>query len=112
MSLVEGVGELCIHICHDTSFFNDIIALNRLADVQFSAFFQEYCGSEDKRLSPSSEAKLQMVYRRSVRASTDPYKKAVYCLLARCDFTDNHPDVVQKTDDYIWMKVSMYTQYT
>ena len=56
-------------------------------------------------LDPPTQANIQMVYRRSVRSSNDPFKKAVYCLLARCDFNDNHPDVIQKTDDYIWFKV-------
>ena len=57
------------------------------------------------RLSPSSEARLQLTYKRSIRSSTDPYKRAVYCLLARCDISDNHPDVCVKTEDYMWLKV-------
>lgn len=91
--------------CGDLEAAAEVVRDARLADVQFLGFFQEYCQSQDRRLSPSSESSLQMIYRRSVRASTDPYKKAMYCLLARCDFNDNHPDVVQKTDDYIWMKL-------
>ena len=66
---------------------------------------QEYALSRDHRLDSSSQSRLQMTYRKSVRSSSDPYKKAVYCLLACCDFNDNHPDVIQKTDDYIWYKV-------
>lgn len=66
---------------------------------------QEYARSKDRRLDSSTQARLQMTYRKSVRSSSDPYKKAVYCLLACCDFNDNHPDVIQKTDDYIWYKV-------
>ncbi len=58
------------------------------------------------RLSPSSEAKLQVHYRRSVHTTTDPYKRAVHCLLARCCIGDNHPEVATKTDDYMWLKVS------
>lgn len=57
------------------------------------------------RLSPSSEARLQLGYKRSVRSSSDPFKRAVYCLLARCDVSDNHPEVCLKTDDYMWLKV-------
>ncbi len=40
-----------------------------------------------------------------MRTSTDPYKRAVHCLLARCDVSDNHPEVATKTDDYMWFKV-------
>ena len=62
------------------------------------------------RLSPSSEARLQLGYKRSVRSSSDPFKRAVYCLLARCDVSDNHPQVCLKTDDYMWLKVCVLSQ--
>ena len=57
------------------------------------------------RLPPSSESKLQLLYKRSVRSCSDPFKKAVYCLLARCEIMDNHPEVCVKTEDYMWLKV-------
>ena len=57
------------------------------------------------RLPPSSESKLQLLYKRSVRSSSNPFKRAVYCLLARCEVADNHPDVCSKTEDYMWLKV-------
>ena len=62
------------------------------------------------RLSPSSEARLQLGYKRSVRSSSDPFKRAVYCLLARCDVSDNHPQVCLKTDDYMWLKVCVLSR--
>ncbi len=87
-------------------------------------YLQEYIDSNDKRFShcscslypiftydynvrlpPSSESRLQLLYKRNVRTSTDPYKKAVYCLLARCDINDNHSHVLIKTEDYMWLKV-------
>ena len=76
-----------------------------LTDREFPGMLQEYAASRDHRLDSSSQSRLQMTYRKSVRSSSDPYKKAVYCLLACCDFNDNHPNVIQKTDDYIWYKV-------
>ena len=57
------------------------------------------------RLPPSSESKLQLLYKRSVRSCSDPFKRAVYCLLARCEVADNHPEVCVKTEDYMWLKV-------
>ena len=57
------------------------------------------------RLPPSSESRLQLLYKRNVRTSTDPYKRAVYCLLARCDINDNQSHVLIKTEDYMWLKV-------
>ena len=57
------------------------------------------------RLSPDAEARVQLEYRRNVRSSTDPFKRAVYCLLGRCDNNENHSQVIAKTEDYMWLKV-------
>ena len=63
--------------------------------------------NEDHRLSPTSEERLKLQYKGSVRSSHDPYKRAVYCLLARCEVNDNHSEVCVKTDDYMWLKVRL-----
>ena len=57
------------------------------------------------RLPPTSETKLQLIYKRSVRNSTDPFKKAVYCVLACCEVLEDHREVCNKTEDYMWLKV-------
>ena len=56
-------------------------------------------------LSPISENKLRLHYRRVLRNSADPYKRAVYCLIGKCDISDNHGEVADKTEDYLWLKV-------
>jgi len=58
------------------------------------------------RLSPATENKLRLHYRRALRNNTDPYKRAVYCIIGRCDITDNQSEVADKTEDYLWLKVS------
>ena len=92
--------------------------------VEFAGYLREYVRSEDHRyparlasqpsvahppppprLSPSSEARLQLLYKRSVRSSTDPYKRAVHCLVGRCEVADCHASVCSKTEDYMWLKV-------
>lgn len=57
------------------------------------------------RLSPATENKLRLHYRRALRNNTDPYKRAVYCIIGRCDVTDNQSEVADKTEDYLWLKV-------
>ncbi|MEQ2195918.1 hypothetical protein XENOCAPTIV_020372 [Xenoophorus captivus] len=57
-------------------------------------------------LSPTSENKLRLHYRRALRNIADPYKRAVYCLIGKCDVNDNHGEVADKTDDYLWLKVA------
>lgn len=59
------------------------------------------------RLSPATENKLRLHYRRALRNNTDPYKRAVYCIIGRCDITDNQSEVADKTEDYLWLKVSL-----
>ena len=78
---------------------------------EFAGYLQEYIQSEDRRLSPSSEERLKLSYKGSVRSSHDPYMRAVYCILARCDVSDNHPEVCVKTDDYMWLKVISISFY-
>lgn len=56
-------------------------------------------------LAPATENKVRLHYRRVLRNSADPYKRAVYCLIGKCDITDNHGEVADKTEDYLWLKV-------
>lgn len=70
----------------------------------FLPFLTEYMENEDHRLSPHCESQIKLQYRRSVRSSTDPFKKAVYCILA-CDVSDDNSEIADKTDDYLWLKL-------
>jgi len=72
----------------------------------FPAYLKEYLTSEERRLGDSSETKLRLQYRRSVRHSHDPYKRAVYCVIGRCDPKDDHSEIADKIDDYLWLKLS------
>lgn len=53
------------------------------------------------------EQKLRLHYRRALRNNTDPYKRAVYCIIGRCDVTDNQGEVADKTEDYLWLKAGV-----
>ncbi|ETE66056.1 Nuclear pore complex protein Nup93 [Ophiophagus hannah] len=57
-------------------------------------------------LSPATENKVRLHYRRALRNNTDPYKRAVYCIIGRCDIADNHSEVADKTEDYLWLKLN------
>lgn len=77
---------------------------------EFRDLFAEYMNSKEERLSPSSESKLRLQYRRSIRTSQDPFKRAVYCLIGRCDvLSDSHQEVANKTEDYLWLKLNQVT---
>ncbi|KAI5098151.1 nuclear pore complex protein Nup93 isoform X1 [Silurus meridionalis] len=73
---------------------------------EFKTWFQEYMNSPDRRLAPATENKVRLHYRRVLRNSADPYKRAVYCLIGKCDIADNHGEVADKTEDYLWLKLN------
>ncbi|KAK3579843.1 hypothetical protein CHS0354_015256 [Potamilus streckersoni] len=72
----------------------------------FSQFLQEYSSSRDYRLSHGTETKIHLQYRRVVKNSTDPFKKAVYCVIGQCDPNEDHAEIADKIDDYLWLKLS------
>ncbi|XP_058792839.1 nuclear pore complex protein Nup93-like [Phymastichus coffea] len=79
---------------------------------QCGAAFQEFRSAleeaiEDSQRHPSSRAEstLKLHYRKHVRSSTDPYKKAAYCVLVPCEPDDLHTEVMSAADDYLWLKL-------
>lgn len=72
---------------------------------EFKLMLKEYFGSVHKRLHENNEAKLRLQYKRSIRTSIDPFKRAVFCIIGRCDSGDSHPEVIRKTEDYVWLKL-------
>ena len=71
---------------------------------EFVNYIREY-GQNQHRLSPKSENEIRIIYKRSIRLCTDPFKKAVYSILGCCDVSEEHRDVVEKVEDLIWMKL-------
>ncbi|XP_035209055.1 nuclear pore complex protein Nup93-like isoform X2 [Stegodyphus dumicola] len=73
---------------------------------EFIPFLVEYEENEGTRLKPNSESQINLQYRRTVRSSTDPFKRATYCVLG-CVHGDSIPEVMDKTDDYLWLKLCL-----
>lgn len=38
------------------------------------------------------------------------YSRAVYCVIGHCDGKDDHSEVADKIDDYLWIKLSQLSQ--
>lgn len=70
-----------------------------------SKFLTEVNSSVDQRLTPHSDNIVKLAYRRSIRSTTDPFKRAVYCLLGACDPSDEHNEIATSLDDYLWLKL-------
>ncbi|KAK1330657.1 hypothetical protein QTO34_010855 [Cnephaeus nilssonii] len=81
--------------CGDLLAASQVVNLAQHQLGEFKAWFQEYMSSKDRRLSPATENKLRLHYRRALRNNTDPYKRAVYCVIGRCDVTDNQSELNQ-----------------
>ncbi|UYV77860.1 NUP93, partial [Cordylochernes scorpioides] len=76
---------------------------DNLAD--FTTYLKEYISSQNQHLSQSNERHVKMLYGRVIKTSTDPYKRIVYSILGCCDISDNHMEVANRTDDYLWMRL-------
>ena len=74
-----------------------------LAEV--TRWLEEVRSSPGGRISPHSENLVKLSYRRAVRSSTDPFKRAVHCVLGACDPSDEHNEVATSIDDYLWIKL-------
>lgn len=74
-----------------------------LGDIH--TLLQELKSSNGTRLSPQTESMVRIQYRRSVRQSSDPFKRAVYCVLAACDPQEEHSEIATSLDDYLWLKL-------
>lgn len=72
---------------------------------EFTRLLEELIHSGDRNLSPSMETNAKLMYKKMIRTSTDPYKRASYCVVAACDVNDDHTEVAQSTDDYLWIKL-------
>lgn len=94
MSVTREKEECLTQLRHRDRVLSDALE-DRSDSVSVSCVF---------RLSPATENKLRLHYRRALRNNTDPYKRAVYCIIGRCDVTDNQSEVADKTEDYLWLK--------
>ena len=68
-------------------------------------YLEEVRSSPGGRISPHSENLVRLSYRRAVRSSTDPFKRAVHCVLGACDPSDEHGEVATSIEDYLWIKL-------
>lgn len=71
------------------------------------AILEEKLRKPDQKVSSKHELQIRMLYKRQVRNATDPYKRAVYCLIGCCDAAEHHPEVAKSSDDFLWIKLSM-----
>ncbi|XP_063617418.1 nuclear pore complex protein Nup93-like [Cydia splendana] len=74
---------------------------------EFIAALEEHISNPEKALSDKLQTAINFQYRIQVRNSTDPYKRAVYCVVGGCDPSDEHSEVARTADDYLWLKLAV-----
>ncbi len=57
------------------------------------------------RLSPGTESLVKIQYRRNVRQSSDPYKRAVYCIMAACDSQEEHGEIATSLGELYMVRI-------
>ncbi|KDR10998.1 nuclear pore complex protein Nup93-like [Zootermopsis nevadensis] len=72
---------------------------------EFCSVLEEVINSKDRKLSSRLETLIKFQYRRHIRNTTDPFKRAVYCVIGSCDVNDEHSEVAKAADDYLWLKL-------
>lgn len=72
---------------------------------EFRQALEEATNDPQRRPSSRGESVLKLHYRKHVRSSTDPFKRASYCALVPCDPEDLHSEVMSTADDYLWLKL-------
>ncbi|KAL8622106.1 hypothetical protein ACOMHN_056591 [Nucella lapillus] len=92
--------------CGDTKAAQEVVerVSHQLGD--FPAFFHEYVNNPQHRLSVANDTKIKLQYRRIVKNSQDSFKRAVYCIVGQCDPEEDHAEISDKIDDYLWLKLS------
>ena len=78
---------------------------------EVAQLLSEMSSSGDGRLSGHTENVVRISYRRSIRSTTDPFKRAVYCIVAACDPADEHSEVATSLDDYLWIKLAQVRNF-
>ncbi|KAG7311275.1 hypothetical protein JYU34_002306 [Plutella xylostella] len=74
---------------------------------EFISALEEHIRCPEKPLSDKLQTAVNFQYRIQVRNSTDPYKRAVYCVVGCCDAGEEHGEVARSADDYLWLKLSV-----
>lgn len=72
----------------------------------FPSYFKEYVTNAQHRLSPANDTKIKLQYRRVVKNTQDPFKRAVYCIVGQCDPSEDHTEISDKIESYLWLKLS------
>ncbi|XP_039959553.1 nuclear pore complex protein Nup93-1-like [Bactrocera tryoni] len=73
----------------------------------FIQVLEDKINKPEQKINSKLEGQLKLHYCNKIKNSTDPYKKAVYCIIAGCDINEQHLEVAKTTDDFLWIQLSL-----
>ena len=77
-------------------------------DGGFMSYLTTYIESEDRKLPRTMRQQILAEFSQISRHVQDPFKLAVYKILGRCDLNKKSiVDVIQATEDYIWLQLTL-----
>ncbi|KAK6632192.1 hypothetical protein RUM44_007223 [Polyplax serrata] len=94
-----------IYYCLRCGDVNAALQVALQAEGSLAEFSQVLEKMTTGKLSSKMEQMVKAQYRRYIRNTSDPFKKAVYCVVGSCDVNDEHKEVAQTADDYLWFKL-------
>lgn len=113
--IVDGLPYYAqIFYCLRCGFIDDAIKIaddanKQLNDNKMSAYLKYYKENRDLRnpLSPKLLQEMQQEYRIGGASFEDQFKQAVYLVLGKCDPKRTIPSIFSKTEDYLWLRLSV-----
>uniref|UniRef100_A0A1A9ZUH8 Nuclear pore protein n=1 Tax=Glossina pallidipes TaxID=7398 RepID=A0A1A9ZUH8_GLOPL len=93
--------------CGDMRSALRCLLMGRAGHEDFIQLLEDKINKSEQKINSKLEEQLKMHYFNEIKNSTDPYKKAVYCIGVGCDINDQHVEVVRTTDDFLWMQLSI-----
>uniref|UniRef100_A0A1B0FQX9 Nuclear pore protein n=1 Tax=Glossina morsitans morsitans TaxID=37546 RepID=A0A1B0FQX9_GLOMM len=93
--------------CGDMRSALRCLLMGRSGHEDFIQLLEDKINKPEQQINSKLEGQLKLQYFNEIKNSTDPYKKAVYCIGVGCDINDQHVEVVRTTDDFLWMQLSI-----
>lgn len=93
--------------CGDVRSAHKCMELAGAGHEDFVQVLDDKLKKPDQKMNTKLESLIRMQYKRQIRNATDPYKRAVYCIIASCDINEQHPEVAKNADDFLWLQLSM-----
>ncbi|XP_055389893.1 nuclear pore complex protein Nup93-1 [Condylostylus longicornis] len=93
--------------CGDIAAALKCMQMSCAGQEDFMQALEDKLHKPEQKLNSKLENQLKLLYCNKIKNSTDPYKKAVYCIIAGCDISEQHLEVAKTTDDFLWIQLSL-----